>query len=122
MLKASTRFLVVFILLMSTFFAGNPTWAKNNQENVVFNESIEVMGEKYIARQVDDGAKVTTTVTSAEDRVVVVRDKVKDEFVSLSSKQWTGLMEKTELQKLNQATVTEYAAEQVSEYALSKEL
>ncbi|MDN7240850.1 hypothetical protein QWY14_03565 [Planococcus sp. N028] len=118
MLKAGIRYLVVFILLVSTFFAGNQAVAKKNQENVVFIENIEVMGEIFTARQVDDGVKVTTTIIGAEDQVVVVRDKVKDEFISLSSDQWTGQEEKAELQLLNQANVTE----EVTGNALSKEL
>jgi hypothetical protein len=118
MLKACMCSFMVFILLLSTFFAASEAAAKSSQENVVFNENIEVMGEMYTARQVDDGAKVTTTLIGADDTVKVVRDKVKDEFISLASEQWTEQEEKMELQKLNQSSVKE----EVSGMALSGEL
>ncbi|TWT14345.1 hypothetical protein [Planomicrobium sp. CPCC 101079] len=106
MLKAEIRYLMVFILLVSSSFATQAS-ANTNQEKVVFNESIEVMGEAYTASQVDDGVKVTTTIIGAKDKVVVVRDKVEDEFISVASEQWTLQEEKIELQKLNQSSLKE---------------
>ncbi|PSL40976.1 hypothetical protein B0H99_103108 [Planomicrobium soli] len=105
MLKASISFLMVFILLMSSSIAPTHAFAESSRENVVFYESIEIMGETYTARQVDDGAKVTTVIIGTEDRVEVVRDKAKDEFISFSSEEWSRQEEKVELQKLNQASV-----------------
>lgn len=106
MLKADIRYLMVFILLVFNSFAVQAS-ANHAQEKVVFNESIEVLGETYTARQVDNGVIVTTTIIGANDTVVVERDKVADDFVSLSSEQWTVQEEKAELQKLNQSNLKE---------------
>jgi hypothetical protein len=107
MLKTGVSFLMVFILLVSSSFASHHALANTRRENVVFNESIEVMGETYTATQIDDGVKVTTVIIGAEDRVEVVRDKAKDEFISLASEEWTRQEEQEELEKLNRAAVSE---------------